>query len=103
MIVAGTQIAERHFEDHAGHQGLKASRTQYATWFSIASRATWRGPEDVKRAHPKASILTGARVVFNIKGNDFRLVAVLDYAAGVLRIRFFGTHAEYDAIDAETV
>jgi mRNA interferase HigB len=103
MIVVGAQIVERYFTDRAGHQGIKAARTQYATWFSIASRATWRSPDDVKRAHPKASILKGGRAVFNIKGNDFRLVAALDYTAGVLRIRFFGTHAEYDAIDVETV
>jgi mRNA interferase HigB len=47
--------------------------------------------------------LRGGRVVFNIKGNDFRLVTALNYQAGVLAIRFFGTHAEYDRIDAETV
>jgi len=57
----------------------------------------------VKRSHPKASILKGGRVVFNIEGNDFRLVAALNYRAGVLAIRFFGTHMEYDKIDAETV
>jgi mRNA interferase HigB len=45
----------------------------------------------------------GSRVVFNIKGNDFRLVAKINYAAGIVEIRFFGTHDEYDAIDAETV
>lgn len=49
------------------------------------------------------SILKAGRVVFNIKGNDFRLVSALQYRAGVLAIRFFGTHAEYDKIDAETV
>ena len=53
--------------------------------------------------HPKASILKGGRVVFNIKANDYRLVAVVQYREGVLRIRFFGSHAEYDEIDAETV
>lgn len=59
--------------------------------------------EEVKASHPRASILKGGRVVFNIKGNDYRLVAALQYQAGVLAIRFFGTHAEYDRIDAETV
>jgi mRNA interferase HigB len=53
--------------------------------------------------YPKASILKAGRVVFNIKGNGYRLVARLQYQAGVLEIRFFGTHAEYDRIDAETV
>jgi len=56
----------------------------------------------VKASHPPASILKGSRVVFNIKGNDYRLVAALQYQAGVLVIRFFGRHAEYDRIDAET-
>jgi mRNA-degrading endonuclease HigB of HigAB toxin-antitoxin module len=70
---------------------------------AIASRAQWRTPEDVKASYPKASILKGGRVVFNIKGNDYRLVARIQYQAGVLAVRFFGTHAEYDRIDAETV
>jgi mRNA interferase HigB len=67
------------------------------------SRARWRTPENVKASYPKACILKASRVVFNIKGNDYRLVAALQYRAGALAIRFFGTHAEYDNIDAETV
>ncbi len=103
MIVIGTEIAERYFKSRAGHQGIKAARAQYDAWLSIAGRAEWYGPEDVRRAHPKASILKAGRAVFNIKGNDYRLVAAIKYQAGVLMIRFFGTHAEYDEIDAETV
>ena len=57
----------------------------------------------LKRSHPKVSILKGGRVVFNIKGNDYRLVAAIKYPAGVMVIRFFGTHSEYDKIDAENV
>jgi mRNA interferase HigB len=57
----------------------------------------------VKASYPEASILRGGRVVFNIKGNDFRLVAAVQYQARVLAIHFFGTHAEYDPIDAETI
>jgi mRNA interferase HigB len=60
-------------------------------------------PEDVKKAHPKASVLKGGRVVFNIKANDYRLIALVQYVDGVLMIRFFGSHEEYDGIDAETV
>jgi mRNA interferase HigB len=67
------------------------------------TRANWRNPEDIKASYPKASILKSSRVVFNIKGNDYRLVAAVQYRAEVLAIRFFGTHAEYDRIDAETV
>jgi HTH-type transcriptional regulator / antitoxin HigA len=58
--------------------------------------AAWRNPEDVKAAHPQVSILKGGRIVFNIKGNHYRLVAHLQYQAGVLVIRFFGSRAEYD-------
>lgn len=57
----------------------------------------------MKASYPKASILKGGRVVFNIKGNDDRLIAALQYRAGGLAIQFFGTHAEYDDVDAESV
>jgi mRNA interferase HigB len=57
----------------------------------------------VKKAHPKASILKGGRVVFNIKANDYRLIALVEYKNGVVMIRFFGSHEEYDKVDAETL
>jgi len=94
---------ERYFASHAGDKGIRAARSQYDVWLAIAERAEWSNPEDVKASHPRASILKGGRVVFNIKGNDYRLVAALQYRAGVLVIRFFGSHAEYDRIDAESV
>jgi len=103
MIVIGTDIPDRYFATHAGHKRIQAARTQYEAWQAIARSARWQTPEDVKRSHPKASILKGSRVVFNIKGNDYRLVAAIKYPVGVLAIRFFGTHAEYDDIDVETV
>jgi mRNA interferase HigB len=103
MIVIGMDVVQRYFADHAGHRGIKAARSQYEAWFEIVGRAQWRPPEDVKTSYPKVSILKAGRVVFNIKGNDYRLVSALQYRAGVLAIRFFGSHAEYDKIDAETV
>jgi mRNA interferase HigB len=103
MLVIGTDLVERYFSVRSGHKGVKAARAQYDAWLAIVEAAEWRTPEDVKRAHPKASILKGSRAVFNIKGNDFRLIAVVQYQDGVLMIRFFGSHAEYDQIDAETV
>src|SRR3954451_18320678 len=103
MVVVGKQIVERYFAIRPGHQGVRIARTQYDAWFAIASRAAWRNPADLKRSHPKASVLKGGRAVFNIKRNNFRPVVALNYQAGVLTIRFFGTHSEYDAIDAETV
>jgi mRNA interferase HigB len=103
MIVIGTNVVERYFADRAGHKGIKAARAQFDAWLEIVTHAQWRTPEHVKAAYPKASILKGSRAVFNIKGNDFRLIARVQYQAGVVGIRFFGTHAEYDEVDAETV
>ncbi len=103
MIVIGTDVVESYLADHTGHKGIKVARPQYQAWLNIASYADWRNPEDVKASYPKASILKAGRVVFNIKGNDYRLVAALQYRAGVLAIRFFASHAEYDKINAEIV
>lgn len=103
MIVIGTETVERYFAAHAGDRGIRAARSQYDVWLAIARRARWLNPEDVKASHPRASILKGGRVVFNIKGNDYRLIAALQYQAGVLVIRFFGSHAAYDRINSETV
>lgn len=103
MIVIGVDLAESYLADRAGHKGIKSARSQFQAWLGILDRAQWHNPEDAKASYPKASILKGGRVVFNIKGNDYRLVARIQYQAGLVEIRFFGTHAEYDRIDAETV
>lgn len=103
MLLIGTDIVEKYFSAHAGEKGGRAARKQYDAWRDIVEASDWKTPADVKRGHPKASILKAGRAVFNIKGNDFRLVALIEYKAGVVMIRFFGSHEEYDRIDAETV
>ena len=102
MIVIGTDSAAAYFKSTAGHRGIKAARAQYDAWLAIAENADWRTLGEVKKSHPKASLLKGARVVFNIKANDFLLVALVHYAEGILMIRSFGSRREYDDIDAET-
>ncbi len=72
-------------------------------WWAEAKRASWKSPRDVLERHRTADILAGNRVVFNIKGNHYRLVAEINYNTGTVFIRFVGTHAEYDKIDAETI
>lgn len=103
MIVIGTDVVERYFAARAGHRGIRAARAQYAAWRAIVEKAQRKMPEDVKKAHPKASILKGGRAVFNIKGNDYRLITIVQYGDGVLMIRFFGSHEDYDKVDAESV
>jgi mRNA interferase HigB len=73
------------------------------SWHDEVSRATWHTPAEIKAQFGNASILKGRRVVFNIKGNAYRLVAALAYNTGLVFIKFVGTHLEYDRIDAETV
>ena len=73
------------------------------SWYAVASRASWDTPADVKADYRHASFLENNRVIFNIKGNDYRLVAAIHYERGIIYVRFIGSHAEYDRISAETV
>jgi mRNA interferase HigB len=72
-------------------------------WYTEAKRADWKGPQDVKTAYRTASMLRNNRIVFNVKGNSYRLVVAVKYEFRVVFIRFIGTHAEYDKIKAEEV
>lgn len=72
-------------------------------WYAEASRSEWKTPADIKAAHRNASFLPGNRVVFNIKGNDCRLVVAVHYNRERMFVRFAGTHAQYDRIDPETI
>lgn len=73
------------------------------TWFEDAHHAHWKTPQDIKLRYASASFVAANRVVFNIKGNDYRLVVAVAYRFAALYIKFVGRHAEYDAIDAATV
>lgn len=103
MLAIGTDVVERYLTARPGHKGMRAVRAQYDAWRSIAEKADWKTPADVKRSHPKASLLKGGRVVFNIKSNHYRLIVLVQYRDGILMIRFFGTHEEYDKVNAETI
>ncbi len=76
------------------------SEQQLKSWFREASDADWKGPKEIKREFPSASFLADNRVVFNIKGNKYRLIVKMNYEYQMTWIRFVGTHAEYDKIDA---
>jgi mRNA interferase HigB len=81
-----------------------ADAEQYLkTWYETAKQADWRSPNDVKKTYANASVVAGNRVVFNIKGNDYRLIVKFNYQRQWVFIRFIGTHAEYDRIDATTI
>lgn len=81
----------------------RAAEETVKAWYAEANNAEWRTPQDILERYPTADILPGNRVVFNIKGNHFRLVVKIHYNTGIVYVRFIGTHAEYDRIDAETI
>ncbi len=73
------------------------------TWYETVKSLKWKSPNDVKKIYANASILHDNRVVFNIKGNSYRLIVKFNYERGWAFIRFVGTHAEYDKINAEKI
>lgn len=79
------------------------SKDYLKTWYETARGANWHNPNEIKKFYATVSILKNSRVVFNIKGNDYRLVAKIDYKKQWLFIRFIGTHKEYDKINADTI
>ncbi|MDR2669265.1 MAG: type II toxin-antitoxin system HigB family toxin [Desulfovibrio sp.] len=72
-------------------------------WFRFALHADWASPAAVKSDFRNASVLQGGRVIFNIAGNKYRLVVKINYPYRVIYIRFVGTHAQYDAVDSQTI
>ena len=82
------------------HRGIEEA---LKTWYYEASHANWQSPADIKAEHRNVSIIANNRVVFNIKGNNYRLIVAIRYDIGIVFIKFIGTHTEYDKVDAATI
>jgi mRNA interferase HigB len=97
MRVISRKTLKEFWEKHAdSEQSLKA-------WFHEAKTADWKSFADIKIRHRSTDLLTGNRVVFNLKGNTYRLIVRIHFNTGIVFIRFIGTHAAYDKIDATTI
>jgi mRNA interferase HigB len=72
-------------------------------WYRLAKAASWNSMEDVRQAVPKAKVLNRDRARFEIAGGNYRLIAAFDFRRQIVFVKFIGTHAEYDAVDALTV
>lgn len=79
------------------------SEQRLKSWYQEASKAEWSSPKQIKKDYPSASFLVNNRVVFNIKGNHYRLIVKVNYDYQIVWIRFIGTHSEYDKIDAKNI
>lgn len=97
MRIIARRTLKEFWEGHPdAEQPLRA-------WFANVKQADWKSPADIKRDYRQASFVADNRVIFNIKGNSYRLVASIAYAYGIVHIRFVGTHTEYDRIDAAKI
>lgn len=97
MRVIAVSCLRAFWEKHPdAEQPLKA-------WFEEVTHAQWTQPADIKAQFRHASVLKNRRVVFNIKGNDYRLIVAIAYRLQIVYVKFVGTHKAYDAVDAETV
>lgn len=79
------------------------SEQQLKAWYQEAEKATWKNSNEIKTEYPSASILEHNRICFNIKGNHYRLIVKINFMHQMMWIRFIGTHAEYDKINANTI
>lgn len=97
LRVIAKKILREFWERHNDcEQQLKA-------WFQEASKAEWTNPNEIKAEYPGASIIGNDRIVFNIKGNSYRLIVKINFDYQMVWIRFIGTHSEYDKVNAKTI
>ena len=87
----------------SGHKDRASVKTALDAWYFEVESAAWRSSQDVKKAFANASVLDSERIVFNIKGNSYRLIVAIDYHRQIVFVKWLGPHREYDKIDARTV
>ena len=97
MRVIAKKILREFWEKHPD------SEQQLKAWYQETDSAEWKTPREIKREYPTASFLADNRVVFNIRGNHYRLIVKINYDYGMIWIRFIGKHADYDRIDATKI
>ena len=103
MRIIARRTLREFVESLAGKRDQPAIKAALDAWFDEVSKAAWRNTAEVKRRYATASIVTAERIVFNIKGNDYRLVVSVDFEKGIVWIKWIGTHRDYDKIDVKEV
>jgi mRNA interferase HigB len=103
MRIIARRTLRQFVEARRGHKDHKALKAALDAWFDEARKARWASTADVKRHYATASIVSADRIVFNVKGNDYRLVVAVDFEKSILWIKWIGTHRDYDKIDVKEV
>ncbi|MGZ5209126.1 MAG: type II toxin-antitoxin system HigB family toxin [Sulfuricurvum sp.] len=97
MNVISKKTLIQFYENHP------QAKTPLEVWHADVRKATWESPDQIKCDYSSASFIRDNRVVFNIKGNNYRLIVHIDYKRKIVRVKFIGTHSEYDKINAEEI
>jgi mRNA interferase HigB len=103
MRVIARRTLRKFIESLDGHSDQLAVRTALNAWFDEVSKANWANSAEVKRLYATASIVSSERVVFNVKGNDYRLVVAIDFEKAIVWIKWLGSHKSYDKIKVKEV
>lgn len=103
MRVIARRTLREFVDSLEGQKDQPAVKAALDAWFGEVSAAAWASTADVKRLYATASIVSAERIVFNIKGNDYRLVVAVDFEKGIVWIKWIGTHKAYDRIDVTEV
>jgi mRNA interferase HigB len=103
MRVIARRTLREFIESNAGYKDHAALKAALDAWFDEVHKAKWKNTAEVKRLYATASVVTAERIVFNIKGNDYRLVTSVDFEKGIVWIKWIGSHKDYDKIDVREV
>lgn len=96
-------ISRRKLREFVASRDTPALKAALDAWFAEASHSDWKNAADIKRNYATASLVSADRVVFNIKGNDYRLIVSIDFEKAIVWIKWVGSHADYDRIDVREV
>ncbi|MGX1352566.1 mRNA interferase HigB [Bradyrhizobium elkanii] len=103
MRVIARRTLREFVEGRRRHKDYAALKAALDAWFDEVKKAQWANSADVRRSYSTASIVSADRIVFNIKGNEYRLVIAADFEKGIVWIKWIGTHKDYDKIDVKEV
>ena len=103
MRIIARRTLRQFVESRAGHRDQQALKAALDAWFDEVRKARWSSTADIKRFYASASIVSSERIVFNIRGNAYRLVVAVDFEKGIVWIKWLGTHRDYDRIDVREV
>ena len=103
MRIIARRTLREFIAERAGQKDHPALKAALEAWFDEARRARWTSTSELKSKYRSASVVNSERVVFNIRGNAYRLVAAIDFEKGIVWIKWIGAHRDYDRIDISKV